>query len=140
MPPVSYYLRLSLYTSAMGFASACGVGISIIATLLGQRLNINWYVARLFYRLASPLVGIKCIVEGEEHLKALMSVEKGEKAKSAVLLGNHQRYVDALPRRQTYSHSSFLDILYLGRIFPQKASIMAKKELKWVPFLGQFSA
>ncbi|CAE6502047.1 unnamed protein product [Rhizoctonia solani] len=33
-----------------------------------------------------------------------------------------------------------LDILYLGRIFPKQASIMAKKELKWSPLLGQFMA
>lgn len=93
MTRIVYYLKLTLYTSAMGFASACGVGISILATIVGQRLNINWYVARLFYGIASPLVGIKCTVEGEEHLKYLLDTGKGEKAKSAVLLGNHQRYV-----------------------------------------------
>jgi len=31
-----------------------------------------------------------------------------------------------------------LDIIYLGRIFPHMASIMAKKELQWMPFLGQY--
>jgi lysophosphatidate acyltransferase len=35
---------------------------------------------------------------------------------------------------------SFMDILYLGRIFPKRASIMAKRELKWMPLLGWFSA
>jgi lysophosphatidate acyltransferase len=34
--------------------------------------------------------------------------------------------------------SSFIDILFLGRIFPRRASIMAKKELKWMPLLGQY--
>jgi hypothetical protein len=33
---------------------------------------------------------------------------------------------------------SFLDILYLGRIFPKRASIMAKRELIWAPLLGQY--
>lgn len=37
------------------------------------------------------------------------------------------------------SSLSAVDILYLGRIFPKHASIMAKKELKWVPGLGWFS-
>lgn len=32
-----------------------------------------------------------------------------------------------------------MDILYLGRIFPKRASIMAKRELKWMPLLGWFS-
>lgn len=30
-----------------------------------------------------------------------------------------------------------IDILYLGRIFPKRTSVMAKRELKWTPFLGQ---
>lgn len=34
---------------------------------------------------------------------------------------------------------SFFDILYLGRIFPKRATIMAKKELKWMPLLGWYS-
>lgn len=32
-----------------------------------------------------------------------------------------------------------LDILMLGRIFPERTSIMAKKELKYAPLLGQYS-
>ncbi len=40
----------------------------------------------------------------------------------------------------TLRGNSVLDILYLGRIFPKRASIMAKRELKWSPLLGQFSA
>ena len=34
--------------------------------------------------------------------------------------------------------TSFLDILYLGRIFPRRASIMAKRELLYAPLLGQY--
>lgn len=30
-----------------------------------------------------------------------------------------------------------IDILYLGRIFPKRCAVMAKRELKWSPFLGQ---
>ena len=33
-----------------------------------------------------------------------------------------------------------MDILYLGKMFPKRASIMAKKELAWTPFLGWWSA
>lgn len=32
-----------------------------------------------------------------------------------------------------------MDILYLGAMFPKKASIMAKKELSYLPFLGWWS-
>lgn len=34
---------------------------------------------------------------------------------------------------------SFVDILYLGRIFPKHAAIMAKKSLSKIPGLGWFS-
>lgn len=33
----------------------------------------------------------------------------------------------------------FVDILYLGRIFPKHAAIMAKKSIKMIPGLGWFS-
>lgn len=58
--------------------------------LTWQRLNINYFVARSFYHVCSPLVGIKLEVEGEEHLSALVSGREG-KGQSAVLVGNHQR-------------------------------------------------
>jgi len=58
-------------------------------------------------------MGIEFKVEDEEYMST----------PSAIYVGNHQ---------------SMLDILYLGRIFPKKCSIMAKKELKWAPLLGQY--
>ncbi|KAG1752513.1 uncharacterized protein EDB91DRAFT_1103005 [Suillus paluster] len=51
---------------------------------------------------------VNYVVEGEEHLQTC----------PMVMVGNHQ---------------SMLDILWLGRMFPMKASIMAKKELQWSP-------
>ncbi|KAK1921308.1 1-acylglycerol-3-phosphate O-acyltransferase [Papiliotrema laurentii] len=118
------YYHLGLYLSTLGAASAWGVLITIVATLTGKRFNINYYVARSFYTVCSPLIGIKVDVEGEEHLSGLVRA-RGGKGQSAVLVGNHQ---------------SLLDVLYLGRILPKRASIMAKKELKWTPLLGQFMA
>ncbi|WVQ85206.1 hypothetical protein IAT38_007371 [Cryptococcus sp. DSM 104549] len=117
-----FYFHLILYVSTLGLASVWGVIVSILATAAGQRLNINYFVARSFYLVSSPLVGIRFEVEGEEHLERLLTARDG-KQQSAVVLGNHQ---------------SFLDILYLGRIFPKKAAIMAKQELKWTPLLGQY--
>lgn len=35
---------------------------------------------------------------------------------------------------------SFVDILYIGRVMPKHAAIMAKKSLRWIPGLGWFSA
>ncbi|WWC57935.1 uncharacterized protein I303_100470 [Kwoniella dejecticola CBS 10117] len=117
-----FYYHLTLYVSTLGALSVWGVIVSILATISGQRLNINYLVARSFYLTCSPAVGISFEVEGEEHLKGLLTA-RGGREQSAVLVGNHQ---------------SFLDILYLGRIFPKRAAIMAKKELKYTPGLGQF--
>ncbi|EJD53661.1 1-acylglycerol-3-phosphate O [Auricularia subglabra TFB-10046 SS5] len=112
-PPVRYYVRLFLYMSAMGICSAEGVVLAVVMSLAGQRFNIKYYVARSFYHLCGRLLDIDIVVEGEEHLDV----------RPAVLVGNHQ---------------SMIDILYLGRIFPKRASIMAKSQLRWTPLLGQW--
>ncbi|SPO31876.1 related to SLC1 - 1-acyl-sn-gylcerol-3-phosphate acyltransferase [Ustilago trichophora] len=110
-----FYLNSIIYIAGMGICSVWGIFVSLLLTLIpGQRLNINKVVARSFWRLTSPLVGIRFIVEGEEHFSS---------TSPAVVVGNHQ---------------TAMDILYLGRIFPGHASIMAKKELQYVPLLGQF--
>ncbi|TDL29367.1 1-acylglycerol-3-phosphate O [Rickenella mellea] len=112
-PLVRYYVRLGIYLSALGVCSVWGVIISIAFALVGRRFDTNWMVARTFLLLAGKPLDIKFQVEGEEHLS------KGP----AILIGNHQ---------------SMLDVLYLGRILPKRSSIMAKKELQWMPLLGQF--
>ncbi|KAH8118426.1 1-acylglycerol-3-phosphate O [Phellopilus nigrolimitatus] len=112
-PLARYYVRLGLFLSTMGVCSVWGVFASIGMTLIGRRFDINWIVARSFYALASRLLGIYIEVEGEEHLAV----------KPAVMIGNHQ---------------SMLDILFVGRIFPTQSSMTSKKELKWMPLLGQF--
>jgi len=109
-----YYIRLALYLSTLGLCSVYGALISIGMTLVGQRFEINWVVARTFYNLAGRVMGIQFEVEGEHWL---------ESTRPAILVGNHQ---------------SMLDIIYLGRIFPHRASMIAKKELQWAPLLGQY--
>jgi len=112
-PMVRYYVRLSTYLSTLGVLSIWGVLVSAGMSIAGQRFDINWVVARSFYLTAGRIMGIEFQVEGEEHMET----------PSAIYIGNHQ---------------SMLDILYLGRIFPKKCSIMAKKELQWAPLLGQY--
>ncbi|EJT48875.1 transferase [Trichosporon asahii var. asahii CBS 2479] len=113
-----YYLRSIQYYTLLLSVGFLATFIALVATACGRRFDTDYYVARTFYYIAGPLMGWSFDVEGEEHLTHL---EK--EGKSAVLLGNHQNVVD---------------ILYLGRIFPKHAAIMAKKELKWVPGLGWF--
>ncbi|KZT29369.1 1-acylglycerol-3-phosphate O [Neolentinus lepideus HHB14362 ss-1] len=112
-PLIKYYLRLGLYLSTLGICSVWGAMVAVGMSLAGRRFDVNFVTARSFYLLTSRVLGIKFVVEGEEHLDT----------RPAVLVGNHQ---------------SMLDIIYLGRIFPKRASIMAKKELQWMPLLGQY--
>ncbi|KIR75727.1 phosphatidylinositol glycan, class A [Cryptococcus deuterogattii CA1014] len=124
---VIYYLNLTLYTVLLLSISFVAVVIAVVCSLTGRRLNTNYYVARTFYHVAGPILGWKFKVEGEQYLWELSGEhgggKAGEKGRSMVMVGNHQ---------------SFVDILYLGRIFPKHAAIMAKKSLQWIPGLGWF--
>ncbi|KAE8538726.1 hypothetical protein D1P53_005089 [Cryptococcus gattii VGV] len=124
---VIYYLNLTLYTVLLLSISFVAVLIAVVCSLTGRRLNTNYYVARTFYHVAGPILGWKFKVEGEQYLWELSGEHgggnAGEKGRSMVMVGNHQ---------------SFVDILYLGRIFPKHAAIMAKKSLQWIPGLGWF--
>jgi len=83
-------------------------------SLMGRRNDVNYVVARTFYLIAGRLLDVKIEVEGEEHIRNVGS---------AVYIGNHQ---------------SMLDLFFLGAMFPKQCSIMAKKELQWLPILGQW--
>ncbi|EGN92026.1 hypothetical protein SERLA73DRAFT_191660 [Serpula lacrymans var. lacrymans S7.3] len=107
-PVGRYYYKLGLYLGSLVVVSTWGVVIAVGMTLIGRRQDVNFIVARCFYAVASRALDIQIDVEGKEHLQS----------RPAVLVGNHQ---------------SMLDILFLGRIFPHQASIMAKKELQWSP-------
>ncbi|KDN45925.1 acyltransferase [Tilletiaria anomala UBC 951] len=110
-----YYLNTLLYFGSMGISSVVGILISVVVSLIpGQRFNIQYFVARTMYLLAGNSLGIRFHIEGYENFA---------KNRPAVLVGNHQ---------------SSMDILYLGAVFPKQTSIMAKKELRWAPLLGQW--
>ena len=101
-PLARYYVRLGLYLSTLSIFSVYGVLSSIGMSILGRRFDTNWLVARSFYNICGPLLGIRFVVEGEEHLSA----------HPAIILGNHQ---------------SMLDILYLGRyVLTQTICIRSK--------------
>lgn len=109
-----YYYNATLYVFSLGVCSVLGIVSPVFLTLIGQRYNTSYVVARSFYYLNRAIMGYKIKLEGAEHLNQ----------RPAIIVGNHQ---------------SFLDILYLGRMMPQSSVIMAKRELKWMPLLGQFS-
>ncbi|KAG6336488.1 hypothetical protein ID866_2602 [Astraeus odoratus] len=107
-PAGRYCWRLTVFLGSLVVVSTWGLVVAVGMTLIGRRTDVNYVVARTFYAIASYALDITVEVEGEEHLQT----------RPAVMVGNHQ---------------SMLDILYLGRMFPRKASIMAKKELQLSP-------
>ncbi|WFD43113.1 1-acylglycerol-3-phosphate O-acyltransferase [Malassezia psittaci] len=110
---VRYYYNAMLYVFSLGVCSTIGVLYPLIFGIFGQRYNTNYVVARSFYMIAGTLIGYDVSLKGAEHLQT----------RPGIILGNHQ---------------SFLDILYLGCVMPRRSVIMAKKELKILPILGQF--
>ena len=92
-----FKLRVALYTTILLLVSFIAVIEGLILTLVGKRLNTNYYVARTFYYIAGPIMGWKFEVEGEEHLWNLDIGGEGvqghatRQGRSAVMLGNHQR-------------------------------------------------
>ena len=101
MAPLLFTLRLILYSITLLSVSFLAVFIGLISTILGKRLNTNYYVARTFYHVGGVIMGWKFEVEGEDYLWSVKglggheSVEgvAGEGGRSAVMVGNHQRRV-----------------------------------------------
>ncbi|KAG8815845.1 1-acylglycerol-3-phosphate O-acyltransferase [Serendipita sp. 399] len=110
---VRYYWRMGVYVLCLAICSIFGVCSSVALVVTGKRFDLDFWVARSFSLLGQRALDITFEIEGEEYLNT----------RPALLIGNHQ---------------SMLDILYLGPIFPRATVISAKKELRWVPFLGLF--
>ncbi|BEI94137.1 uncharacterized protein CcaverHIS019_0605960 [Cutaneotrichosporon cavernicola] len=117
MGAILYKLSMGVYGTVLALVGFIATFEALILAIIGQRFNVDFYVARTFYYMCAPIIGWYIEMEGEEHLLNLQATGP------AVILGNHQ---------------SMVDILYLGRMFPKQAAIMAKKSLKWVPGLGTF--
>lgn len=89
-PTGRYYVRMGVYLGTLTFVAACSAFVAAGMSIVGQRYNVNYVVARTFYALAGTLLDIQIDVEGAEHLET----------RPAVLMSNHQ---------------SILDILFVGR-------------------------
>jgi len=111
-PVGRYYVRVGMYVGTLTMVAACSAVIAAGMSVIGQRFDVNFVVARTFYALTKKALNIEVEVEGEENLDT----------RPAVLMANHQ---------------SMLDVLVVGRLMPKQASIMAKKSLQYTP-LGPF--
>lgn len=98
-------------------AGSYGVLASPLFLIAGKREQINYSVARFAGFLTKHFLGVTATIEGAEYLNR-------KDNELAVYVCNHQE---------------LLDILFLGFFFPQRTSMVAKKALKYYPFLGWFS-
>lgn len=110
-----FYYRSVVSTILLGIIAMYGVFASLTLPLFGKTHLINWSVARLYYHIAGFLLGVSVSVEGEEYLN---------RNSPAVFVCNHQ---------------SSMDVLFMASIFPKATSVVAKKAIKYYPFLGWYS-
>lgn len=108
-----FIARYATAIVAMIVCASYGVLASLVFKVIGHKSLSQWTVARSFDTLLSPLLGISFTVEHEERMST----------RPAIFISNHQ---------------TELDVLMLGRMFPKHTSVTSKKELKYMPFLGQF--
>ncbi|KAJ1647104.1 1-acylglycerol-3-phosphate O-acyltransferase [Coemansia erecta] len=110
----NYYRRMAHYVVCVILASIAGLASMPVLWAAGRRASCNWVVARTFYFLTWAVLGITVEIEGEEIMT---------RAAPCVLIGNHQ---------------SMLDLIMLGRVFPQQTVILAKKAISYYPLIGWF--
>lgn len=108
-----YYGKSILGVTLLSTCALYGVVASIVLTCIGKQHLAQWTTARSFYYIMGTFLGVDVEVINAENLEKL----------PAIFVSNHQ---------------SALDILMLGRTFPQGCTVTAKSSLKWMPFLGWF--
>ncbi|CAO0796005.1 unnamed protein product [Mucor circinelloides] len=110
-----FYYRSIMSTICLLVMAIYGMCVSIVFPIFGKTHLINYSVARGYYMLGGFFCGLKVESEGEENL---------HKIKGPVI------YV--------CNHQSSLDIMLMGKVYPKNTAIVAKKQLKYYPFLGWF--
>jgi 1-acyl-sn-glycerol-3-phosphate acyltransferase len=104
-----FHLRLAL--ALLAFAAAGAYGVSI-AVLRRDRTRVARDYARMLHRLMAPTVGLKVRILNPERLEA---------HRPCIYVANHQ---------------SIWDVLVLAPLYPVGTVVIAKQEIRRVPFFG----
>ncbi len=104
-----FYLRIALGLLAFVAASVYGVAIAVFRR---DRSRVAYDYARTLARLQQPALGIRVRMVGEEGLRA---------HRPCIFVCNHQ---------------SILDVPILAQAFAPGSVVIAKKELRRIPFFG----
>ena len=106
--PLIYRLRMMLVGV---WAAIVTFSVFVVSLFTWGHTVSGWLYARGLHLLGMPILGIKIKVSGRENLPK----------EPSVLLVNHQSNFDAF---------------FLGKLFPWKTVVVAKKEMQKVPLFG----
>ncbi|HEX2095545.1 MAG TPA: lysophospholipid acyltransferase family protein [Longimicrobiaceae bacterium] len=104
-----FYLRIALALLAFLVASVYGVAIALFRR---DKSRVASDYAHLLARLQQPVLGIRVALKNRERLHA---------HRPCIIIGNHQ---------------SILDVPILAEAFAPGSVVIAKKELRKIPFFG----
>lgn len=104
-----FYARLVLALLAFVAASVYGVAIALFRR---DKSRVAYDYATRLYRLQQPALGMRVRITGAERLEAY---------RPCIFIGNHQ---------------SILDVPVLAQAFRPGSVVIAKKELRKIPFFG----
>ncbi|KAI7869347.1 hypothetical protein BDF14DRAFT_354651 [Spinellus fusiger] len=110
----SFYYRSFVTICCLAVAAVYGIIASLVLPLFGKAGLINWSVAKVYYHLSKTFLGVSVTIKGKENLI---------RSEPAVFVCNHQ---------------SSMDIFAMSSVFPKSTSVVAKKAIKYYPFLGWF--
>ncbi|GAN06941.1 1-acylglycerol-3-phosphate acyltransferase protein [Mucor ambiguus] len=99
----------------MGVAAFWGIIAGVTLPLIGRAHLINWTVAKVEAFLNKTFLAITATVEGKENLP--------KDDQTAIYVCNHQ---------------TVMDIMFMGNVVPKRVAVVAKKSIRWIPFLGWF--
>ena len=83
----------------------------IVFLFKGKNFDLNQYFARIFSKGSLKISHIDIEFEGEENIPD----------QPCIFIANHQ---------------SIMDMTVFGQVYPPKAMVIGKKELKWIPVFG----
>lgn len=104
-----FFLRVGVALLGFGLASFYAFLLTIVRR---DRSLVPRDYGRMMHRIMDPLLGLKVVVLGEENLRA------------------------DLPCVYVVNHQSAFDVPVLARIFPERTVLIAKTELRSIPFFG----
>lgn len=141
----TYWLKVFYALNALIIAASYGVIASILFSIVKRRGLAQYSTGRVFYWLIRPVLGIKIQFVGENYdkyfkPKSLWSLITNNLGSSSLPSSDGGEATDDFlrPCLIVSNHQSALDVYLIGRIFPPFCSVVSKKSLQYVPFLGWY--